>query len=122
MREMIKKAKIVSVIEGEGIVPKGIISTAVIIVTKEGKEVKEAACGKNLFDALFKGFCRAIGKEINLIGYQITENSFKGNSKGEAKVRISLNGNEKEVKGEAENGRKAFMTALVTATNQQEGG
>jgi len=100
-------------IEGDSSLP-----TAVVRLKVNDKETIEAAVDRNSPNALFKAFCRASKIEFNLIAYQIRERYRGGNSIGRASVRIGIDKKEMRGFGKDVDSRKAFLLALIDATNR----
>ncbi|MDR2455794.1 MAG: 2-isopropylmalate synthase, partial [Deltaproteobacteria bacterium] len=94
------------------------LSTAAIVLVRDGQEVRDAATGNGPVDAAYSAVKRIIGLGAKLESFRIVATSERSNAVGEAIVVLSHSGIKAQGHGAATDVIKASIRAYVNAVNR----
>ncbi|MDR1111375.1 MAG: 2-isopropylmalate synthase [Deltaproteobacteria bacterium] len=94
------------------------LTTATIVLARDGAELKDAATGNGPVDAAYSAVKRIIGLDPKLDSFRIAATSERSNAMGEAQVVLSLNGLRAQGNGASTDVIKASVRAYVNAVNR----
>ncbi|MDR0354705.1 MAG: 2-isopropylmalate synthase [Deltaproteobacteria bacterium] len=94
------------------------MTTATIVLTRDGLEIKDAATGNGPVDAAYSAIKRIIGLAPKLESFKIAATSERSNAMGEAMVVLKINGLKAQGNGASTDVIKASVRAYVNAVNR----
>jgi 2-isopropylmalate synthase len=94
------------------------LTTATIVLTRDGETLKDAATGNGPVDAAYSAIKRIIGIDPKLESFKIMATSERSNALGEAQVILSLSGLRAQGNGASTDVIKASVRAYINAVNR----